>query len=286
VASLTPESNRSNSRMKKLKTSTPGGNRLRALRDGVGRTQLDVELDAHLGIGYLQRVESGKVRSPDRDTLERILAALGAHYTERRDILELFGYVVDTPLPDADETAWAVGICRDELDKAVFPVYLLDCAHRLLAWNAFVARLFPVMQVGQVSMLRLLFDPAYGVTRRIANPEAFFPAQIRALRYQMRLFRGEAWFDALIDEMRRHPLFERWWTDAGQNDVPLAARPLVPLEIEMAGAGRLRFRLTSEPFAQDRRFRVIYYLPADPATMQQMIDLTPATPKQGRFPSP
>jgi hypothetical protein len=38
----------------------------------------------------------------------------------------------------------------------------------------------------------------------------------------------------------------------------------------------MHFRLTSEPFAQDRRFRVIYYLPADPATMQQMIDLTPA----------
>ncbi len=56
--SLTPESNL------KHKQATPGGNRLRALREYRGRTQLDVELDASLGIGYLQRVESGKVRHP------------------------------------------------------------------------------------------------------------------------------------------------------------------------------------------------------------------------------
>src|SRR5579871_3010026 len=121
---------------------TPGGNRLKALRDDVGRTQLDVELDANLGIGYLQRVESGKVRYPERDTLERILSALGAHYTERRDILELFGYVVDAPLPDQQEIAWAIDACREELDQAVFPAYLLDCGHRLLVGNRLLTAIF------------------------------------------------------------------------------------------------------------------------------------------------
>ncbi len=187
------------------RTETPGGNQLRALREARRKTQLEVELDAHLGIGYLQRVESGKVRYPERDTLERILAALGAHYTERRDALELFGYVVDTPLPDEAEIAWAVNVCRSELDEAVFPVYLLDCAHRLLAWNAFLPRVFGDFAgraTHPLSMLRALFDPAYGVTARIANPDVFFPAQMRALRYQMRLFHGEAWYDALIEELR------------------------------------------------------------------------------------
>src|SRR5215831_10925384 len=102
--SLTPESN---FLVRMEKSATPGGNHLKALREYIGKTQMDVELDADLGIGYLQRVESGKVRHPERDTLERILTALGAHYTERRDILELFGYVVETPLPDEDEIGWA-----------------------------------------------------------------------------------------------------------------------------------------------------------------------------------
>src|SRR5258708_21591572 len=120
---------------------TPGGNRLKLLREDAGQTQLEVELDAGLGMGYLQRVEWGKVRHPEGDTLERIVAALGARYTEGRDILELFGYLVDAPLPDASEVAWAIGLCQAELNTAVFPAYLLDCAHRLLAWNPVFPRL-------------------------------------------------------------------------------------------------------------------------------------------------
>ena len=251
---------------------TPGGNRLRALRDDCGRTQLDVELEAHLGIGYLQRVESGKVRYPERDTLERILAALGAHYTERRDILELFGYLVDAPLPAEAEIGWAIDVCRAELDEAVFPAYLLDCAHHLLAWNPFVTRLFPLDRFAgrRLSMPKVLFDPAYGVTGRIANPDEFFPAQIRVLRYQMGLFRGEAWFDALIDDLRGGcPLFAVYWARVEPSEPPLPARPLVPLAVDVPGSGRLRFRLTSEAFAKDRLFGMMYYLPADSETMQQ-----------------
>ena len=254
------------------RSETPGGNQLRALREASGKTQLEVELDAHLGIGYLQRVESGKVRYPECDTLERILAALGARYTQRRDILELFGYVVDAPLPNEADIRWAVDTCRAELDEAVFPVYLLDCSHRLLAWNPYVAKLFPIDRyAGQrLSMQKLLFDPSYGISGLIANPEAFFPALIRALRNQVTLFRSEAWYAELIDDLRQnHPLFETYWTQAEPSEPPLAGRPLVPLLLDLPGIGRLRFRVTSESFAQDRRFRVIYYLPADPATMRQ-----------------
>ncbi len=253
---------------KTLQIGTPGGNRLRALRDDCGRTQLDVELDANLGIGYLQRVESGKVKYPERDTLERILTALGAYYTERRDILELFGYVVDAPLPNDEEIAWAVGTCREELRQAVFPAYLLDCGHRLLAKNALAARIFGAFDA-PVSMLRVLFDPAYGVTGKIANADEFFPAQMRALRYEMRQFHGEAWYGALIEELKVEcPLFRRYW-DASADPTSLAARPLIPCVIRLAEIGTLTFRLTSEPFAQDRRFRMINYLPADAITVQQ-----------------
>src|SRR5262249_875308 len=234
---------------------TPGGNRLRALREYVGKTQLEVELDASLGIGYLQRVESGKVKYPERDTLERILAALGAHYTKRRDSLELFGYLVDTPLPDAEEIQWAVEVCRVELQSAVFPAYLLDCAHRLLVWNSHVSKLFgpEILQTplgtDYISILKLIFAPAYGLSAMIANPDAFFPAQIRALRYEMRLFRGETWYDALIEEaVRESALFERYWTDSQVQQVTyhIAARPLVLLELKPPNLGLLRFRLTSE----------------------------------------
>jgi len=253
---------------------TSGGIRLRTLREEAGKTQLEVELDASLGSGYLQRVESGKVQRPERETLERILAALGARYTERRDVLEMFGYIVDTPLPDAAEIEWAVKACQRELQDVSFPAYLLDCGHRLLAWNGFVDALFNLnvaASIGGISILRVLFDPRYKISPLIHNPDEFYPASLRALRYQMRLFHGEQWYVELINELLEEcPNFRRYWQAAKPDEVyPTAARPLTPIEFNLPQIGLLIFRLTSESFVQDRRFRIIYYVPADAVTLRQ-----------------
>ena len=40
-----------------------------------------------------------------------------------------------TPLPSDTDLAWAREECRDELATVAFPAYVLDCAHRLVAWN-------------------------------------------------------------------------------------------------------------------------------------------------------
>src|SRR5262245_45461405 len=121
--------------------STPGGARLRALREAAGRTQLWVESEADLGTGYLQRLESGRVAQPERATLDRILTALEARYGERKEVLERFGYLVPTPPPTEEEIAWARARCRQELDELPFPALVLDCTHRLIAWNRFLPRL-------------------------------------------------------------------------------------------------------------------------------------------------
>lgn len=250
---------------------TPGGKRLRALREFHGKTQLDVELGASLGIGYLQRLESGRVQQPEHDTLERILSALDARYTERREVLEMFGYVVDAPIPTNGETEWAISVCQAELDSAVFPAYLLDCSHRLLHWNRLIPKLFDTAQADalrHLSMLKMVFDPAYALTPRIENREAFFPAQIRALRYEMQRFHDEAWYGDLIEDMLGCDAFEKHWQQEHRETVHIPARPLTPLVLA-SGEGRLGFRLIAEPFVQDHRFRVIFYLPADANTTQQ-----------------
>jgi transcriptional regulator with XRE-family HTH domain len=260
---------------------TPGGERLKALRERAGKTQLEVELDGHLGIGYLQRVESGKVQHPERETLERILAALGARYPEQRDVLEHFGYRMSAPLPDAAEIAWAVDACRTELQSAVFPAYLLDCAHHLLAWNAFVPQLYPragMLMARHQSIVHLLFDPQYGVTPRILNADDFFAAQLRTFRLEMQPFVSEPWYVDLLQALRQNPLFEAYWLQStAEQPHSLAARPLVPLHIVDLAGQALQFRLLSEPFAEDRRFRLIYYLPADPVTMQWCLEVIAQT---------
>ena len=100
---------------------TPGGSKLRALRERARRTQLWVELEAELGAGYLQRVESGKIVLPERVTVERILEAIQAPYADRREALQLFGYAATSGLPTPEELIGAREAARRELGAVGVP---------------------------------------------------------------------------------------------------------------------------------------------------------------------
>src|SRR5689334_6377709 len=103
---------------------TAGGKLLRSLREAHSKTQLDVELEGSLGIGYLQRLELGKVQHPERDTLERILEALKATFAERREVLERFGYALAITAPTETEIRWAIEAFQSEVKDESIPVYL------------------------------------------------------------------------------------------------------------------------------------------------------------------
>ncbi len=256
---------------------TPGGAKLRALREHAGKTQLWVEAEAELGSGYLQRVESGKVAQPERATLERILTALDARYSERREVLERFGYAVAAPPPTEEDIAWACAACRRELHEFAFPAYVLDCTHRLIAWNRYFPRLLGVApddpllgRLARQSLLALWFDPASPLAPLVAEPDRLLPALIRALRHEMEQFRTETWYAALFARLYELPRFRHYWAATEREPAPAgAARALVPVRLTVPGAGSLQFRLSSEPFTRDARFRAVYYFPADPTTIHQ-----------------
>ena len=259
---------------------SPGGAALRALRERAGRTQLWVETEAELGTGYLQRVESGKVAQPERRTLARVLDALGARYSERRAVLERFGYTVAAPLPGEDDIRWAREACQRELHAAPFPAYAIDCTTRLIAWNRHVPRLLglpaddsALRRVARRPLLAAWFDPTSPLAPLVAEPDTFLPALLRAFRYEMEQFRVESWPVALLDQLRADlPRFRHYWSLVERESVPAsAARALVPVRLIVPGAGRLAFRLSAEPFTRDARFRLVYYFPADPATIEQCV---------------
>jgi transcriptional regulator with XRE-family HTH domain len=253
---------------------TSGGSLLRSLRENAGRTQFDLELDASLGIGYLQRLELGKVQRPERETLERILLALGVSFTERREVFERFGYTADISPPDESETRRAIEVFRAEAGQGMIPAYLLDCSHRLLDWNTPVTRLFGDIPptAGTILIPRLIFDPACGIAPSILNAEAFYPAQIRILRYERQRNRDDNRYEALIDDMRGIPLFDRYWVeDERTGPAQILIRPAAHMKLNTRG-GAAHFRLIAENLAHDQRFRIIHYLPADPATIRRCLE--------------
>lgn len=258
-------------------SGTPGGARLRAVREQAGKSQLWVEAEADLGTGYLQRVESGRVAQPGRATVERVLDALEARYSERRDVLELFGYFVTTPLPDADEIAWASESCQRELHGVPFPAYVLDCSTQLIAWNRYVPRMLgrrdgaPALAgLAGRSLLAAWFDPGSLFGSLLAEPDRFLPAMVRALRFEIEGYRHEPWVIEMLARLQTDlPRFRDEWGRAVREPPPIsAARVLVPLTLNVPGVGPLQFRLVAEPFVRDTRFRLIYFVPADPATMR------------------
>lgn len=264
-----------------MSNATPGGAKLRALREGSHKTQLAVELEADLGTGYLQRVESGRVAQPGRGTLERILGALDARYSERREIMEIFGYTVSTPPPSEADIAWASEISRHEIDEVPFPAYVLDCTHRLIIWNRYFPRLLGVAE-GSLLLDRLAgesalapwFDPDSPLGQLVSDPQSFLPALIRALRYEMRQFHREPWYSQMLQQLSDDlPLFRRYWEIVEQEPpAASAARAVVPVLLDVPGAGTLQFRLSSERFTRDSRFRSVYYFPADPHTMRTVAE--------------
>lgn len=251
--------------------STPGGHQLRALRERYGKTQLDVELDANLGIGYLQRLELGKVQHPARDTLERIVEALGATFSERRALFECFGYAIPFSMPTDSEFQWAITVFQAESVSHVTPAYLLDCSHRLLTWNPPVTRLFDdiASETNFALMPELVFNPAHAVGASIINREAFLSAQIHILHYEQQRWGDATAYAAFIDRMRHYEIFDRQWRKHKPiTSQPMMTRPLTYLQLDTSD-GVLQFWLIAQAFAQDPRFRVIYYLPADQPTTQQ-----------------
>jgi transcriptional regulator with XRE-family HTH domain len=245
------------------------------LREQAGMTQLHVELEAGLGTGYLQRLESGRVRQPVRATLERILAALGARFSERRSVLEVFGYLVDVPLPDDAERDWAASLAGPELDRFPFPAYLLDCGHQLVRWNDLFPRLLGPdgeriarERLTKRSFLAVWFDPASPIWEIVSKPDETLPALVRAFRHEMRQFHYAGWYSELLAELHALERFRHYWEIVEQEASPASAtRAIAPIRVRTHEDGELRFRLSAEQFTRDTRFRIIYYFPSDAATM-------------------
>ncbi len=259
---------------------------LRALRLQAGKTQLFVELEADLGSGYLQRVESGRVIQPEKPTLARILTALQAAYAERAALFELFGYTVDRPLPTDSEMTWACSVSSAVLQEIPLPAYLLDCAHRLLAWNQLIPRFLSLTPVELedltgIPLIEAWFTQHSALNTITHNPDIFYPQMIHALEHEMQPFQHEQWCaDLLTHWLHTLPLFSDYWRKRDQTPA-VAARLLKPLQIKHPQAGLLQFRLAAEHLQPDTRFRIVYYIPADAETERFLRSMTTQTTNTG-----
>lgn len=257
---------------------TPGGKKLRELREQARMTQQEIEGEAELGFGYLQRLELGKVSRPKRETLERILTTLNASYNDRYEVLSLFGYMVSTPLPTDKEIEWAIQVSKEHLQRCPYPVYLLDCAYRIWAWNAYVPRMIGQDPDGLrmkgfqgKCVVELIFDEQHGIAALASNSDETFTSLLLTFRAALYPYQEEEWCKSMTAKVLELPLFKAYWdqTERYLQSINMPIHPATFFHIGVPGKQDIQFRVLSIPFSQDRRFLIIEYIPFDGTSLSQ-----------------
>lgn len=270
------------------RNTTSGGERLRRLRSRCGLTQQAVaDRIALEGEGpdkpAISRIETGNNRSPERATLQRILDAVWeARFSEKREILECFGYIVDLPLPTEDDIKWARETCQPLLDQYPFPAYLLDCAEYIRAWNRHVPRTLGARedsmlfrQVLEIPVFEAFYNKKINLSEVLINIDEFRLYNLRIVKQVLTPYAEEDWCTKLIEDARRkYNDFAADWRKVNDSEEgvfeEIAARPLTTFQWKYphSRTKRLTFRVATEHLARDTRFRVYYYLPADKDTLE------------------
>jgi transcriptional regulator with XRE-family HTH domain len=270
------------SRQPKLKT--PGGEKLRALRQAAGLTliELAAKLESDLGkpidVGHINKIETGRIGKPLAETLAAILEGVQASYGERRAVLEAFGYSFSMTLPSPREVDEMRRLSEHELNDATYPILLIDFAHRLLAWNRYAPRLLglhpddPRMHAFYgVTTFDLAFNPDLGGQLLLENPDAFWSAWLYMVKSDLYAFRHEPWYAVLLANVRGLPGFSAVWDGLPEGPVRyVASRNIVPLQLRVPGSGILQFRLSSADFILDSRFRIIHFTPYGAVTLHEV----------------
>ena len=267
---------------------TSGGERLRRLRNRCGLTQQVVaDRISFEGEGpdkpAISRIETGYNRSPERATLQRIVDAIWeARFSERREIIDCFGYLVDLPLPSEDDVTWARETCQPLLDQYPFPAYLLDCAEHIRAWNHQCLRTLGAREDSMLfrqalenPIFEAFYDKKINLSEFLINIEEFRLFNLRIVKQVLTPYAEEEWCAKLVEDARRkYDDFAADWRKVSELETgvfeEIAARPLMTFQWRHphSKTKRLTFRLATEHLTRDTRFRVYYYLPTDRDTLE------------------
>ena len=269
-------------KMKSEKHRTLGGQQLRELRRRTGLSLMDLaaKLESEVGkpidAAHINKIETGSIKKPTRETLEAILAGLEASYVDRRAVLDAFGYSLPRALPTQREIEEMRRLTANELNEATYPILLIGLGHRLFAWNRYVPRLIgkhpddpKLASYYGVTTFDLVFNPALGGRPLVANPEEFWPACLRTGKSDLYAFRHEPWFTAMLSRVRKLPGFSKVWDAVPEGDVRLVT-PLsvVPLQLNVPGTGVLQFRLSTSDFLLDPQFHIVHFTPYGAKTLR------------------
>ncbi|MBS0659114.1 MAG: helix-turn-helix transcriptional regulator [Verrucomicrobia bacterium] len=176
-----------------MSASPSPGPLLRALRQERRLTQETLALRAEVSLRHLSFVENGRAQ-PSRTMLLRLADALHLPLRVRNHLLTAGGFAASIRTPVLDDPVWApvnAAIERWFEQHDPHPVLILDRGWNLVrasraAWRIFAWCGVPMEKLAHanVSVLHVLFDPAWGLRAAVENFDAVADFALARLRHE------------------------------------------------------------------------------------------------------
>lgn len=223
----------------------------------------------------LSRIEQGKVETPPRELLDRLMEVMELKKHEKGNLLLAAGY-----LPTDEE----IENIKQEIDPIIqdwpYPVEVMDFSWRLLHWNKPITLIYKQDKNTEIKthknhprILELIFDPNFIQNKCLKDKEMeewhnFLLQLLVIMKTSFQKWTKEKWYLDFIRKMMNNDLFRNLWVQAK-----------IPQEVEGFCSyykkslvnpedtnKRLNFYIFDTTLIQDPRFITSFHTPADAQT--------------------
>lgn len=220
----------------------------------------------------LSRIEQGKVESPPRELLNKLMEAMKLDESEKGQLLLAGGY-----LPTEEEIEKVRGDVDLLIQKWQYPIYVVDFSWRVLHWNKALEIVYTLDKKAREQLrkfhprtLDLIFDPNFFQLKYMKGEELkrwneFLLNKLILFKSTQAMWTREKWYLDFVKRMMNNDTFRKLWVQA---KVPSQEKGLINYErkslVNMEDTSkRLEFHIFDVPLLQDPRFAITIHVPAD-----------------------
>lgn len=221
----------------------------------------------------LSKIEQGRVSKPTRETIDKVIKALGLTEQEKGEFLLTAGY-----LPTDEEIKKASQEVEKKVNSWPYPAVFIDFSWRCLMVNQATIETFgfpkgfiSLVPKTKPNLLELVVAPKELLPVEIlkgdneTNLTPFPIAQVGQFKFEQLGRENDSWYKKLIGNLTKNEKFRRLWQEI---DHDTYHKKLLDYEYKIIKwpnnkKPEVRYHVFSSRLISDQRFQVILYLPAD-----------------------
>lgn len=234
------------------------------------------QMEVSLQIGWkdtsrLSKIEQGRVGKPTRETIDKVIRALGLTDQEKGEFLLTAGY-----LPTDEEIKKASQEVEQKVNSWPYPAVFIDFSWRCLMVNQATIETFgfPKDFINLVpklkpNLLELVIAPKELLPVEIfkgddeKNLKPFAVAQTAQFKFEQLGREGDGWYKKLIGRLTEDPEFRKIWLNT---DSKTYHKKLLDYEYKIIKwpnneKPEVRYHVFSSRLISDQRFQITLYLP-------------------------